>query len=201
MRGFQFRYSDVLKAMEERRIIEFFSAIPREALRYARDNTTNRNLARFALDFNDNILLKFLYDNDAIDYTSRFEDGSTLLHLAARDLNLYAIKLLFVLGADVSITTNYGASSFAVSLCHAVLNFSVPKFFVANGQRLQNHNFKKYGGANAKLHLIPYEKHVLNVRKYVVTLLALKRRRITTMVHLDRFLMKELAWAIWSTRY
>lgn len=38
-------------------------------------------------------------------------------------------------------------------------------------------------------------------RHVVVILLALKRRRIQRMIHLDRFLMRELCFSVWITRY
>jgi hypothetical protein len=38
-------------------------------------------------------------------------------------------------------------------------------------------------------------------RRTVVTLLALKQRRVQQMGNLDRFLIKELAFCIWITRY
>jgi hypothetical protein len=45
-----------------------------------------------------------------------------------------------------------------------------------------------------------YQLTVLKQRKRIVTLLALKRRRIHAMGHLDRFLIRELALVVWASR-
>jgi hypothetical protein len=43
-------------------------------------------------------------------------------------------------------------------------------------------------------------KTKIEARKIIVVLLALKRRRIHSMGHLDRFLMRVLAKHVWSMR-
>lgn len=41
-----------------------------------------------------------------------------------------------------------------------------------------------------------YQKELIKKKYYVIVLLALKRRHVQSMVHLDRFLLRDLGWTI-----
>jgi hypothetical protein len=70
------------------------------------------------------------------------------------------------------------------------------RILISNGYHDDDKLLDRYGIEFQKLRF-----SYVQCRKVIVTLLALKRRRIHSMSHLDRFLVKELAFAIWITRY
>lgn len=48
--------------------------------------------------------------------------------------------------------------------------------------------------------MFQYQSSIIQVRRKVRILLCLKRRRISSMIHLDRFLVRQLASVTWSER-
>lgn len=121
-------------------------------------------------------------------------------HSAANRGQPGVLELLCTFGADMHARSGMGNTP----LEHALSNLRAgnrgaaecARLLVANGVRL------------ALLHsrdLVPpeleaFERGVLRCRSMVITLLALKRRRGRTLQVVDRWMVREIGFALWATR-
>lgn len=63
---------------------------------------------------------------------------------------------------------------------------------IANGARLSAY----YG-----VEFVPFQQHVIDCRRKALMLLSIKRHRGANLRHVDRFLFREMALAVWAERY
>lgn len=76
--------------------------------------------------------------------------------------------------------------------------FVLAQCYIKHGLRLKFVEPKYRRFIDPSLYML--ENGVIKCQSLVKTLLALKSRRIRNMLHLDRFLVRELAFTIWVTR-
>jgi hypothetical protein len=120
-------------------------------------------------------------------------------------------QILCAAGVRADFTYSYNRDGLETCLNY---NFEYgTKLLIAIGYRLKEQkttwirhwNTTRLVGANytiqPKKWMYQYQSFVIGLKRKVVNLLALKRRRIRGMSHLDRFLVKELALAIWCERF
>ncbi len=76
--------------------------------------------------------------------------------------------------------------------------FDCAHVLVANGARLStvSYTYRRF----ITPELVAFERGVLRCRAAVVVLLGLKRRRGDVMWALDRWVVRELCFALWATR-
>ena len=108
-----------------------------------------------------------------------------------------ALELLCASGATLLITENTGHTPLEFSLRHGT-SIECDRVLVANGVRLGTVR-EEY-----RRHITPeleaFERGVLSCREAVVVLLGLKRRRGDVMRDVDRWVVREIAFACWATR-
>lgn len=160
-------------------------------------------------------------------WSERASDGWSLLHYACTGPNLAALVALLRFGIDPSTPTTVtrttavhcaakGQPRLLEVLCAAGANmralnfvdcsaldtalarsesFECARILVANGVRLRT------ARGPFPPQLVAFERGVLCCRTVVVVLLGLKRRRGAVMRALDRFMVRAMGYAVWSTRY
>lgn len=172
-------------------------------------------------------LLDLLLTLPVVRWTEQDKYGRTFLHLAATGGNLNALVALIRSGANVnardrwqSTPVHYAAIRQPRELevlcavgadlrtcnrwCYSALDSSIvngaeacARVLVANGVRLSTANEREHRFITPKLEA--FERGVLRCRTAVVAMLRVKRK--ADLFWWDKFLLRELAYAIWATRY
>jgi hypothetical protein len=157
------------------------------------------------------------------------QNGYNYLHFACVGDNVDAVKLLFKSGVSPDSETEGGIRSLIILLieahfrheyhkkmlelfCAAGVSFhcedivgrnplqisyafpSLSKILIANGMRIDQKDIFK-----TPLELFTFQKAVLKCRTAVVAMLRVKR--VAKLWNWDKFLLKEIGYAIWATRY
>lgn len=121
--------------------------------------------------------------------------GNTMIrpiHMAASG-NLRVLQVMVALGADLRVRTYVGSTALDVAL-------PLPNafFLVANGVRLSTVREASRSLITPELEAL--ERGVLGCRAAIVALLGVKRRRGDALRHVDRWVVRELAWCMWAER-
>lgn len=124
----------------------------------------------------------------------------TPAHVAAANGHSRALELLCAAGADLRAQTSRGSTPLDFCLLSASSairgSHGCICVLVANGVRLQT--------ARDQFLITPevaaFERGVLRCRDMVVVLLGIKRRRTRNLLHVDKFLFREIAHGFWATR-
>ena len=153
-------------------------------------------------------------------------DGETLLHAAARGPNVKAVVALLQNGLDPNdfinatyptaahVAVDYGNIAVLKVLCASgaqvrqVLDCAICAenqwrhngclyVLLANGVRLGFASWKVRGNITPQMRA--FESGVLKCRSAVVTLLLVKQKK-RGWSHVDKFLMREIAFDVWCTR-
>lgn len=121
------------------------------------------------------------------------------------DFSTYAIRFLFADLENLAVLISSGKSSFQVDDDHSDCKNAVSmavwyeldsiELLIENGFAVNDVDFDALDVPMQKLCVA-----VKTCKRIIIILLALKRRRINCMSHLDRFLLRDLAVAIYSTR-
>lgn len=134
----------------------------------------------------------------------------TPVHYAARHGDVRVLELLCASGANVNVRCNHGYSPLRRAIMCA--NEVHARVLVANGVRMSGtreffENSKRASRrhdwpllcTNLVRRLEAFERGVLKCRRAVVTMLRVKRK--VNLSRWDKFLLREVAYAIWATRY
>lgn len=172
----------VRAASQEGTLHELLNAIPES--RWISDNNPNSHWTylHYATNAQDMTAIAALINAGAnVDALSA--TGQTPLEWAAFLNRPRALKMLCAAGA----------SHRATSLSSAIYNGrrECAHILIANGTRL--------AGKCSDFYRI-LERSVLQCRSVAIALLTLKRRKRREWSHVDRFLLREMALAVWSTR-
>jgi hypothetical protein len=149
-----------------------------------RGNSLERNVFQIAASFNDYKAVLYMLKIGVP--ANRLLESSELFMLYPEER---IIQILIVFGLDVH-------RYLAFVIC-GEKRVGLEKLLIANGARLQIQKYRFGVPAIVSIYIAEMQKF----KTKVITILTLKRRRIHAMLHLDRFLMKELALAIWAERY
>lgn len=122
-------------------------------------------------------------------------NGFTPIHLALMDGNIEILELLCASNADIINGTKYIKSPLEYALCRSdEKSISV---LLANGARLSKvrpHNISDISPA-----IRNFEQAVLRCRQAVISILRVKRAG--NLWQWDKYLLREIAFAIWATRH
>lgn len=146
----------------------------------------------------------------------------TLLDLACRAGDLPALVKLIQAGVDVDIEKNMlnaikgrhvciievlcsmGAKfNMTVELFHIFYLFDAEAFecacmLVANGMRCKN--IPPFHNHSIDPNIIKFEQGVLQCRSNVIVILGIKKYRVSNLKTVDRFLIREIALAVWASK-
>ena len=136
-----------------------------------------------------------LLQSGLVDVNARNTRGSSAAHVAALNNHPRVLEVLCAAGVDLGPTQN-GSSALGWTVRSG--NDDCARVLMANGMRLSavSDTFRRY----ITPELEAFERGVLRCRAAVVVLLGLKRRRGDVMWALDRWVVRELCFALWATR-
>lgn len=138
-----------------------------------------------------------LLQSGLVDVNARTKWGCTPAHYAASWTQPRVLEVLCAAGADLRALNMYGHSPIdrALLYAHKDGNKTV-RVLVANGVRLSTASEDYRHCITPELEA--FECGVLSCREAVVAMLRVKKT--AQLYHVDKFLMRELAFAMWATR-
>lgn len=168
----------------------FLLSLPRE-LWGLRDDVGN-TILHYACSYRNNDMdaLKILLNSGLIDIDAKNMHHTTAAHLAA-SAECDSFKLLCAAGANLCVFNGF---STPIQLAF----HKAPYGFNKNAHIALAYGFRDEPGM--PVHLKPFLEQVLKCKSICITLLALKRRRVTKLCSVDRFLVKELCLTIWAAK-
>lgn len=109
------------------------------------------------------------------------------------------LEVLCIAGANLQARSNENFTPIDVALINSfpIYNYETARVLIANGVRLNtvHEPYRRY----ITKELVAFERRVLQCRSAVVALLCVKR--VGKLPCWDKFLLKEIAIAVWATRY
>lgn len=125
--------------------------------------------------------------------------GRTPVHWAVHNGQVRVLEVLCAAGAALRATENADLTPLDMGLGNPRRSHQCIRVLLANGVRLSTvHEDHRHLIAPE---LVAFERGVLQCRSVVVTLLALKKQRHRDVLRaLDRWVVREIAWACWATR-
>ena len=146
----------------------------------------------------DNLLLVACNNNDYITVLRFLKMG---IHPNAL-INGSKIRIEFPSTDIIQLLIIYGIEIHYYAALAIRDNNIAAKVLILNGARIKRHlSYRWHYEDEIPPFVYRWIDSVELLKSNIKNLLALKRRRITTMITLDRFLMKEFALAIWAERY
>lgn len=130
---------------------------------------------------------------------ARDAHGDTPLHNAALYDQPHMLKIMCAAGADLQITNKHGyiPLDWAIGgMTEKKGDYLCARLLIAAGSRLANVHERKRG--KIPLALVEFERHVLRCRSAAAALLRVKR--VGQLWKWDKFLLREIALAVWATR-
>ena len=125
----------------------------------------------------------------------------TAAHLAVAREQHIALEMLCAAGADLRCLDHQLHSPVDHAIGHLPTNnldiHPIMRVFLANGVRLSTLN--KHYVKNITPAMRLFESGILRCRQAVIAMLRLKKA--AQLWHMDRFLIREIGFAIWATRY
>ena len=131
-----------------------------------------------------------------MDVNALSTSGNSAAHVAAMYNQPRVLEVLCSAGVDFRAPNQNGSS--ALDLAVRFGKDDCARVLVANGVRLSTTGEQYRHFITPELEA--FERGVLRCRAAVVVLFGLKRRRGDVMWALDRWVVRELCFAIWSTR-
>jgi hypothetical protein len=161
-------------------------------------------LIHYACQNHDEKALRFLLVHGAqVDSQDRI--GRTPLMHAVDAENIRCMRILLSVGCNPRLPVHtisekqITAYQRSVILIRNDMDSSTLRLFIANGMRIMKHIPPYHEFIESDVY--EYEERVKECIRRIIILMSLKRRRIHSMVHLDRFLIRQLALALWTERY
>lgn len=157
--------------------------------------TQGRTLLHLAANEGDDAAVLALL-RAGVDGSLADSNGETPVHWAAWEGKYNALQLLVVAGARLSLRSITNMTSLDHALSSPQSIDSCGALLISNGARLS---------ALTKSTAVPswavlLERGVLMCRGVVTALLGIKRRRVDALHAIDRWVVREIGWAIWATR-
>ena len=185
----------VLEESRAGRLLALLNTLPRA--RWAeRDPEDNETFLHYAARGENVGAVVALLQSGLVDVNARNTGGNNAAHVAATERRSRVLEVLCAAGVDLRAHTQNGSS--ALDRAVRLGKVDCARVLVANGMRLSTVR------DTCRRHITPkleaFERGVLRCRAAGVVLLGLKRRRGDVMLALDRWVVRELCFALWSTR-
>lgn len=184
----------VVQASRKGRLMALLETVPPS--RWTERSHDGKTLLHYAC-MGDNVaaaraLLKHGLDVNAVNNAKR-----SPAHLAAFKGQSRVLEVLCAASADVMANDSYFNTPFALALVNLPRTAECIRLLLSNGVRIGTAG-ERYGLITPEM--VALERGVLRCRSAVVTLLGLKRRRGDVMQNVDRWVVREIAWAVLATR-
>lgn len=176
-------------------LMELLVKLPWE--RWAERNEYGLTLLHYACVGPNVAAVKALLQSGLVDVSARTGWGRSPAHVAASDGQPRVLEVLCAAGANLRAQNHVGLSPIDHALWNAHTDGSgTVRVLVANGVRLST--VRKDRREYITPELEAFERGVLRCRAVVVAMLRVKKA--ANLYHVDKFLMRELAYAMWATR-
>ena len=181
------------KARNDGQLMDLLAKLPRE--RFGERDDNGATLLHYACCGPNVAAVVALLQSGLAGVNSRNAGKNTPAHLAASWKQPRVLEVLCAAGADLKARSDAGNAPIDLAVWDAHKDGSV-RVLVANGVRLSTvHEYcRKY----ITPELEAFERGVLRCRAAVVAMLRV--RKTAQLYHVDKFLMRELAFAMWATR-
>ena len=177
-------------------LLELLMKLPRE--RWAEQDEYGNTLLHCACVGPNTAAAVVLLQSGLVCMNARNKTGNTPAHRTAAWLQPRVLEVLCAVGADLRVRDNIGHAPIDRALAFSRLYDALAvRALVANGVRLSTAR-KDYRNAITP-ELEAFERGVLRCRSAVAALLRVKRAG--RLWQWDKFLLRELAYAVWATRY
>jgi len=178
------------------RLFNLLLKLPREC--WAERDKYGRTLLHYACHGPNVATVVALLRSGLLDVSTGSEAGWTPAHWAAWAVQACVLELLCAAGADLRARNEDGNAPIDFALMNARLDGGeIVRVLVANGVRLSTVHKSNLKYITPKLE--SFEQGVLRCRTAVVTILRVKH--VANLWNWDKFLLKEIAFAVWATRY
>lgn len=137
-----------------------------------------------------------LVQSNLVDVNARNKYGGTPLDWVVSWNRHRMVELMCALGADLRAQSEFGRSPLECALQHLDMGCESVRVLIANGARLSTVRGSYQYYITPELEV--FERAVLRCRAAVVALLRVKR--VGELWRWDKFLLRELAYAVWATR-
>ena len=184
------------EASDHGQLMKLLAKLPRE--RWAERSRDGRTLLHCAC-MGPNVPATVALLQSKVDVNSRDVMWKwTPAHFAARWMEPRALELLCAAGADLRAQTVVGNAPLDLVFLNAARHGdSTARVLVANGVRLSTVRGNYRGYITRQLEA--FERGVLRCRAVVVAMLRVKKAG--KLWQWDKFLLREMAYAVWATRY
>lgn len=187
------------EASEVGRLMDLLVKLPRE--RWAERTEYGLTLLHYACVGPNVAAVKALLQSGLVDVSARTGWGRSPAHVAASHTQPRVLEVLCAAGADLRARNNGGTDLGYAPVDNALIfvhkdDGETVRVLVANGVRLST--VRKDCRMNITPELESFERGVLRCRAAVVAMLRVKKA--ANLYHVDKFLMRELAYAMWATR-
>lgn len=194
MEGSLVDWDAVYAANDNNQLLELLLTQPRA--RWTERDRHGRTLLHFAAMFADEAAIVALIQSGQ-DVNARNRWHYTPAHYAAENEPPRALEVLCAAGADLRARTHIDASPLDTALGTARYDDQCARVLVANGARLSTANERQRRYITPEL--MAFERGVLRCRAAVVAMLSVKRK--ANLYWWDKFLLREIAYALWATRH
>lgn len=190
-----FDWNSLRDASVNGRFKEFVMSQSRE--RWAFRCSSGRTLLHWACMGANAAAVAALIQSELVDANAQDKCGYTAAHCAAEYGEFEALEILCLAGADLRARSRCGSTPLELAIWNLPSDSRTACVLVANGVRLStvSEDRRKY----ITYELEAFERGVLRCRMAVVAMLRVKQAG--KLWWWDKFLLRELAYALWSTRY
>lgn len=191
-----FNYETLAQLGEEGRILEYLMTIPRE--RWADCTNHGSTLLHFACRGPNVEAVKMLIQSRMVDVEARTNGGWTPVHVAASFSQPEILEILCASKANLHEKTlsDHSAIDFPLRERYVTDREKTIRVLIANGVWLNNATGDRQYITQS---MVNFEKAVRRCRSVTLGMLCVKRA--AGLWHVDRFVFREIGFAIWATRY
>lgn len=175
--------------------MEFLTSQRRE--RWAHRGPSERSFLHWACLGPNTAAIVALLQSKMVDVNVQDKWGETAAHCAAKYGEFEALEILCLAGADLRARSRCGNTPLELAIWNLPYYSRTLRVLLANGARLSTvrNDFHRW----IQPELRDFEHGVLRCRMAVVAMLRVKQAG--KLWWWDKFLLRELAYALWSTRY
>lgn len=178
------------------RYMELLAKIP--VGRWAERDDEDNTLLHYACCGLNDAAIVALVQSKLVDVNARNVHGITPAHVAAAYKQHRTLEMLCAMGANMKASGDHRPAVIDAALNAYGNNDTTLQILIANGIRLSTaYEYFRFQPIMHDLHM--FERGVLRCRTAIVAMIHVKKAG--SLWRWDKFLLREIAFAIWSTRY
>lgn len=185
----------VYHASSQGRLMELIESLPRA--RWTEQSPIGETLLHYAC-IGDNMDAVVALLRHGLDANAQTSSHWCPVHYAASEASCRVLEVLHVVGVDLRVPCAADRTPLEIALNSLPSTAERVRELLANGVRLSTAHVRCHHRIPPEM--VAFERGVLRCRSAVVTLLGLKRRRVESLQIVDRWMVREVCYAVWATR-